>query len=113
PVPTIGGSITSGKPVYTGGAFDQRERPDFFGTDGTNQPLAARQDILCFQSEPLENDILVAGEIEVKVWLASNAPDCDITVKLLDVYPPSNDYPEGFAMNLTDGIMRARYRNSW
>src|SRR5699024_4334955 len=91
----------------------QRERPDFFGTDGTNQPLAARQDILCFQSEPLEQDILVAGEVEVKVWLVSDAPDCDITVKLLDVYPPSNDYPEGFAMNLTDGIMRARYRNSW
>lgn len=113
PVPTVGGSITSGKPVYIGGAFDQRERPDFFGTDGTNQPLAARHDILCFQSEPLEQDILVAGEIEVKVWFVSDAPDCDITVKLLDIYPPNDDYPEGFSMNLTDGIMRARYRNSW
>src|SRR5207248_7961544 len=35
------------------------------------------------------------------------------TIKLLDVYPPSEDYPEGFALNLTDGILRCRYRDSW
>ncbi|MDO4435755.1 MAG: CocE/NonD family hydrolase [Cardiobacteriaceae bacterium] len=113
PVPTIGGAITSGKPVYVGGAFDQRERPDFFATDGSNQPLSARRDVLSFQSALLEEDILVAGEIEAEVWLQSNAPDCDVVVKLLDIYPPSEDYPEGFAMNITDGIMRARYRTGW
>jgi putative CocE/NonD family hydrolase len=38
--------------------------------------------------------------------------DTDFTVKLLDVYPPSADFPRGFEMNLTDGILRARYRNA-
>lgn len=113
PVPTIGGAITSGKPVYVGGAFDQRERADFFATDGSNLPLSARRDVLSFQSALLDEDVLVAGDIEVEVWLQSNAPDCDVTVKLLDIYPPSEDYPEGFAMNITDGILRARYRDSW
>jgi uncharacterized protein len=37
----------------------------------------------------------------------------DFTAKLIDVHPPSEDYPEGFAMNLTEGILRARYRDSW
>lgn len=113
PIPTIGGAITSGKPVYHGGAFDQRERPDFYGTDGSNHPLSARADILSFQTEPLTEDLLIAGEINIQVWLKSDAPDCDITAKLIDVYPPSPDHPEGYAMNLTDGIMRTRYRDSW
>lgn len=113
PIPTIGGAITSGKPVYVGGAFDQRERPDFFGTDGSNQPLTARHDIVSFQTPPLTEDLVVAGDIEVHVWLTCDAPDCDITVKLVDVYPACDDYPHGFSMNLTDGIMRARYRHSW
>ena len=34
-------------------------------------------------------------------------------MKLVDEYPPNADYPEGFAMNLTDGILRVRYRDSW
>jgi putative CocE/NonD family hydrolase len=45
--------------------------------------------------------------------VSSNAPDTDFTAKLLDVHPPSVDYPTGFAMNLTDGIFRCRYRTSW
>jgi putative CocE/NonD family hydrolase len=49
----------------------------------------------------------------VRLWVASDGPDTDFTAKLIDVYPPSNDYPEGFAMNLTEGILRARYRDSW
>lgn len=113
PIPTIGGAITSGKPVYVGGAFDQRERPDFFGTDGSNQPLSARHDIVSFQTSPLLHDVVVAGDVEIEVWFSSDAPDCDITAKLIDVYPASDDYPQGFAMNLTDGIMRARYRDDW
>ena len=36
-------------------------------------------------------------------------PDTDFTAKLIDVYPPSADYPKGYAMNLTDGIIRLRY----
>jgi putative CocE/NonD family hydrolase len=39
--------------------------------------------------------------------------DTDFTAKLIDVYPPSEEYPDGYDMNLSDGIKRARYRNSY
>ena len=42
-----------------------------------------------------------------------DSSDTDFTMKLVDVYPPNADYPEGFEMNITDGILRARYRDSW
>ncbi|MFC6300430.1 CocE/NonD family hydrolase [Pseudomonas sp. CCM 7893] len=113
PVPTIGGALTSGAPVFVGGAFDQRERPDFFGTRGDNSPLAERSDVLSFQTEPLSEDLIVAGAVQIELWIDSDAPDTDFTAKLVDVYPPSADYPEGFAMNITDGIRRCRYRDSW
>ena len=113
PVPTIGGALTSGAPVFVGGAFDQRERADFFGTRGDNRPLAERDDVLSFQTEPLTEDLIVAGPLRIELWIDSDAPDTDFTAKLLDVYPPSADYPEGFAMNITDGIRRCRYRDSW
>ncbi len=49
----------------------------------------------------------------MRLWIASSAADTDFTAKLLDVYPPSQDYPEGYALNLTDGIFRCKFRNSW
>ena len=55
----------------------------------------------------------MTGAIEARLWIASDAPDTDFTIKLLDVYPPNEDYPDGYAMNLTDGILRCRYRDSW
>jgi putative CocE/NonD family hydrolase len=113
PVPSIGGTITSGKPVMVGGAFDQVEGLRFFGSREPYLPLAARPDVLVFQSEPLTQDIEVTGAIEARLTIACDRPDTDFTFKLIDVHPPSEDWPEGFAMNLTDGILRARYRNSW
>lgn len=113
PIPTIGGAITSGEPLMTGGAFDQREAPRFYGCRPPYLPLAARPDILVFQTPPLENDMEITGPIQVRLWISSDCPDTDFTVKLVDYYPPSPDYPQGFAMNITDGILRARYRNSW
>ncbi len=113
PVPTLGGALTSGAPVFVGGAFDQRERPDFFGTLGDNRALHQRGDVLSFQTEPLDEDLIVAGEVQIELWIDSDAPDTDFTAKLVDVYPPSADYPDGFAMNITDGIRRCRYRDSW
>ncbi len=112
-VPSIGGTITSGKPVMQGGAFDQREGPHVFGCQEPYLPLAARPDVLVFESAPLEADVEVTGAIEAKLWISSDRPDTDFTLKLIDVYPPNEDYPDGFAMNLTDGIMRVRYRKSW
>ena len=46
------------------------------------------------------------------LWAASSATDTDFTAKLIDVYPPNADYPDGYALNLADSIIRARYRDS-
>jgi putative CocE/NonD family hydrolase len=113
PVPSIGGTITSGEPVMRGGAYDQREGPRFFGSREPYMPLAARPDVLVFETEPLASDVEVTGPIVAKLWISSDRPDTDFTIKLIDVYPPNEDYPDGFAMNVTDGIMRVRYRKSW
>jgi putative CocE/NonD family hydrolase len=113
PVPTIGGAVTSGRPVMEGGAYDQREEPRFFGSVPPFRTLAERPDVLSFQTEPLDTDVEVTGPIVARLWVGSDCPDTDFTIKLLDVYPPNADYPDGFAMNLTDGILRVRYRDSW
>jgi putative CocE/NonD family hydrolase len=113
PVPSIGGTITSGQPVMVGGAFDQREGPRFFGSTEPYQALADRPDVLVFRTAPLEQDTEVTGPIRANLWISSDCPDTDFTVKLIDEYPPNQDYPRGFAMNLTDGILRVRYRDSW
>ena len=113
PVPTIGGALTSGAPVMEGGAYDQHEAPAFFGCTPPYLPLASRPDVLVFETAPLTEDTEVTGPIRVELWVSSDCPDTDFTAKLIDVYPPSVDYPHGYAMNLTDGILRCRYRNSW
>lgn len=113
PVPSIGGSITSGAPVMEGGGYDQREGPDFFGCTPPYLPLAARPDILVFETPPLADDTEVTGPVKAKLWISSTCPDTDFTMKLIDVYPPSADYPQGYALNVTDGILRCRYRDSW
>lgn len=113
PVPSIGGTITSGEPVMRGGAYDQREGPGFFGSREPYRPLSARPDVLVFETAPLSDDVEVTGPIEARLWISSDRPDTDFTIKLIDVYPPNEDYPDGFAMNVTDGILRVRYRESW
>lgn len=113
PVPTIGGALTSGEPVFEGGAFDQREDARFFGCTHPGLPLAARRDVLAFETAPLAEDVAVIGPVTVDLWVSSSAADTDFTAKLIDVHPPSADYPAGFAMNITDGIFRCRYRSGW
>jgi putative CocE/NonD family hydrolase len=112
PVPTIGGSVTSGEPLMVAGAYDQRTHAGVFGAREPYGPLADREDVLVFQSPPLEQDVEVTGTVLIKLWISSSAPDTDFTAKLVDVYPASDDYPEGYAMNITDGILRCRYRRS-
>jgi len=109
PVPTIGGNITSLDPVAFGGASDQLEAPEFFGSRAPYLPLASRPDVLVFQTPPLEKITDLVGAVEVELWVTTNGPDTDFTAKLVDVYPPSADYPRGYAMNLSDGIARLRY----
>ena len=113
PVPTIGGALTSGEPIFTGGGFNQVESEQFFGCRNPGLPLTARHDVLSFETEPLEEDLAVIGPVEVELWVTTDAPDTDFTAKLVDVYPPSEDYPRGYALNITDGIFRVRYRNGF
>jgi len=75
--------------------------------------LTDRDDVLSFSTDPLSQDIEITGPVVANLWVSSDCPDTDFTVKLVDVYPANEDYPEGFAMNLTDGILRVRYRDSW
>jgi len=119
PVPTIGGSFSGQPGLVSAGGFDQRERrfdgdpgKGFFGSKPPYLPLRARDDVVVFQTEALAADVSVVGPIVVKLFVSSSAVDTDFTAKLVDVYPPSPDYPSGFDLNVTDGIMRARYRAS-
>ena len=92
PVITRGGALLM-SPEYPAGPFDQRS-------------TESRQDVLVYTTPPLEQDIEVTGPIKVQLWAISSAPDTDFVARLVDVHP------NGYAQNLTDGTVRARYRNA-
>ncbi|MBP7775745.1 MAG: CocE/NonD family hydrolase [Acidobacteria bacterium] len=110
PVPTLGGNVSSQGVLMFQGASDQKCRADFWLCTDAN-PLSARNDVLVFQTPPLDRDTEVTGRLVVKLFAASSATDTDFTAKLVDVYPPSRDYPNGVDLNVGDSIVRARYRN--
>ena len=101
-MPTRGGPITSGAPMMEGGAFDQRN-------PASGVPIASRPDVLLFETAPLDAPVTIAGNVTVRLFVSSDRLTTDFRAKLVDVYPPGTDDPEGFAMNLTDGILRAAY----
>jgi putative CocE/NonD family hydrolase len=111
PVPTIGGNVSSEGVLMARGAQDQRCYTEHWLCRDT-LPLSARQDVVVFQTPPLRDDVEVTGRLVVKLWASSNAPDTDFTAKLIDVYPPSRDFPSGVDLNIGDSIVRARYRES-
>ena len=123
PVPTVGSAsyyfIDFNKPsddpnrwYVPYGPQDQRETKNCYFCK-TTLPLSTRQDVLVFETAPLDQDVEVTGPLNAKLWISSSAVDTDFTAKLIDVYPPSADYPEGYAMSLADGIQRIRYRNGY
>jgi hypothetical protein len=65
-----------------------------------------RSDVLVYSTTPLESPLEVTGPIKVVLFVSSSAVDTDFTAKLVDVFP------DGTARNLTDGILRMRYRES-
>ena len=91
PTPTYGGNILM-HALFAPGARDQRQ-------------VEARSDVLVYTGEPLLEDTEVTGPIAVSLWACSDAPDTDFVARLVDVHP------DGFAQNLADGIIRARYRH--
>ena len=118
-MPTIGSASASLEPLAAAGAFDQREKEykgdplhGFYGSRPPYLPLKARKDIVVYQTPFLEKNLTIIGPIRVVMHISSDCLDTDFTAKLVDVYPPSKDYPSGYEMNITDGILRARYRNS-
>ncbi len=95
PVPTCGGaSFLPG--LFIAANAGPRDQTD----------VETRADVLCYTSEPLARDTEVIGPISLVLQVTSSARDTDFTGKLVDVYP------DGRAMILTDGILRARYRES-
>ncbi|UCD30258.1 MAG: CocE/NonD family hydrolase [Planctomycetota bacterium] len=90
PVPTRGGCNLN----IARGPFDQR-------------PVENRPDVLLYTSEPLAEPLEVTGRIKAYLWASSSCRDTDFTVKLTDVYP------DGRSVLLQDGIIRARYRESF
>lgn len=99
--------------VIPDGPMHQRERASLVGCRPPYGLLSDRRDVVVFQTDPLEKDVEVTGPIEVELWVSSTAPDTDFTAKLLDVYPSSSDFPEGFHLPLCDSILRARFRGGY
>jgi len=91
PVPTHGGAVCCDPKIFEWGPMDQRS-------------VENRADVLVYTSAPLKQDLEVTGPIQVVLYAATSAPDTDFTAKLVDVFP------DGGARNLTDGILRIRYR---
>lgn len=114
PVPTVGGNFTNygTSGFLEGGGFDQKSGT-MSGDKSEKLPLSIRSDILVFRTLPLEQDTEVTGVVTCHLWVSSSAIDTDFTVKLIDEYPPSTDYPDGYALNLGDSILRMRYREGF
>ena len=93
PVPTLGGNHSQYMSVMPNGPYDQR-------------PLEARADVLVFTGPVLEQDLEVTGPVVATLYAASSALDTDFTTRLIDVYP------DGRAINLCEGVIRARFRDS-
>lgn len=91
PVPTVGGQQS---------CYPAHQPYDAFDQSGVEQ----RPDVLVYSSMPRERDVELTGPITLNLWAITGAADTDFTAKLVDVSPT------GFARNLTDGILRARYR---
>ncbi|WP_424008973.1 CocE/NonD family hydrolase [Haloferax denitrificans] len=93
PVPTRGGPLHMG-PLQTAGVVDQT-------------PVEERDDVLVYTSEALSESVAIAGDVEATLFVETTAPDTDFVARLVDVGP------DGYSMNVTEGVLRARYRESF
>ncbi|HEY4884315.1 MAG TPA: CocE/NonD family hydrolase, partial [Myxococcales bacterium] len=92
PVPTKGGDMCCINDLLPSGAFDQAE-------------IERRGDVLVYTTPQLTKNMTVIGQVNVKLWAITSAPDTDFTAKLVDVHP------DGYAQNILDRLVRARYRH--
>ena len=93
PVPTTGGPLCCDPLHLPAGPRDQRA-------------VESRPDVLVYSTPAFDHDFEVTGPVRLEVYAKSSAVDTDFSAKLVDVWP------NGFAQNLTEGIVRARYRDS-
>jgi putative CocE/NonD family hydrolase len=93
PVPTVGGPLCCDVIHLPAGPRDQKE-------------VESRPDVLVYSTEPLQQDLEVTGQVTLDLYASSSAVDTDFTAKLVDVSP------DGKAINLAEGILRASYRES-
>jgi uncharacterized protein len=93
PAPTRGGAVCCNPDIFPWGPMDQRA-------------VEQRRDVLVYTSKPLARDVEAVGPVRAVLYVSTSAKDTDFTAKLVDVFP------DGTARNLTDGILRLRYRNS-
>jgi len=92
PVPTRGGAVCCDPKIFPWGPLDQR-------------PIEQRNDVLVYTSDALKQDLEVTGPVQMILYASTTVRDTDFTAKLVDVFP------NGDARNLTDGILRVRYRH--
>lgn len=93
PVRTHGGPLCCGRTLLAPGPLDQRA-------------VESRDDVLTYSTPVFREDLEVTGPVSLDLYVSSSAVDTDFTAKLVDVWP------SGFAQNLTEGILRMRYRDS-
>ena len=94
PVPSYGGNVCCTGNAVQGGSFDQSK-------------MEERDDILVYSSDVLKEGIELTGNIDVTLYVSSDAKDTDFTVKLIDVDE------QGRAYNLDETIQRMRYRDGY
>lgn len=93
PVVSLGGRSCCNPVVTPMGPADQR-------------PVEASGSVLVYTSHPLSEPLEVTGPVTAELWAATSAVDTDWTMKLVDVHP------DGAAINVADGIVRAKFRES-
>ena len=104
---------SAGKGFSGMGPRDQVDLPIVAGQGMPGGRIVDRPDVLVFQTPPLDRDVTIAGNIKLTLWVSSDATDTDFYVKLVDVHPPSEDYPPGYGFPVSEGILRARYRQGF
>ena len=97
PVPTLGGNHSVGP--YNPGLYDLALPGPY-----DQRPVERRDDVLVYTSEKLPEDLEVTGPVIAKIFAASTAPDTDFVARLCDVHP------DGRSINITEGVIRARFR---
>lgn len=108
------------KPVPFTQVIDEGMTREYMTAD---QRFAARRpDVLVYQTEPLEEDLTLAGPIQADLWVSTSGTASDWVVKVIDVFPPDAENPEPnpkevqmgeYQMMVRSEVIRGRFRNSY